>query len=542
MSPIGLCYDFETFLGDLAGAVTAAVVSLPFALAFGMVSGLGAAAGLYGSIVVGFFAAVFGGSRTVVSGPAASVTVVMAVIVTAHADSLPEAFTIVVMGGLLQILLGLSGVGRYVAFTPYVVVSGIMSGIGVSIILMQVVPFTGSPAVPGGAMSSLRALPSAVGNLEPHAVLIGVVTLAIMAYWPGRFARFLPPPLAALLGGSLLGVLWLTDAPTVGPISVELPSLQLTLPSTGFVVKALEPALILALLGSMNSLLASMVADLLTGSRHSAKRELVGQGIGNVAAGLIGGLPGAGAQVSTATNIRAGARTRASGVLRAVFLLMLLMGLGPMVEPIPHATLAAILIRVGWGLVDWDLLKGVRRLIPVYSVVMLTTLGLTVCADLITACAIGLILAGMAHARQLKRLELDSVVSVPLLDQTFFADDAGIDGVDPYSARVGLVALQGRFTVASSKHLVDSIGADIKDHEVVIFDFSGTTYLDDSAARLIGQLLDIASEQRTAYVLTGISDSVAKILIAFGVLRRVPEGQLVETIEQAKSAARRLLG
>ena len=257
----------------------------------------------------------------------------------------------------MQILLGLSGLGRYVAYTPYVVVSGVMSGIGLIIVVVQVVPLLGSPAVAGGAMASLRALPAAMANLQPHAVLIGATALAIAVYWPGRFARFLPPPLAALVAASLLGGLWLTDAPTIGTIPGGLPSLQLTLPSIGFVIEALQPALILALLGSIDSLLASMVADSLTGSRHDAKLELVGQGLGNIAAGLIGGLPGAGASVSTATNIRAGGRTRLSGILRALFLLALLLGLGNLVEPVPHAVLAAILIRVGWGLIDWDLLR-----------------------------------------------------------------------------------------------------------------------------------------------------------------------------------------
>ena len=262
---------------------------------------------------------------------------------------------------------------------------------------------------------------------------------------------------------------------------------------------------------------------------------------GSVAVGLIGGLPGAGASLSTATNIRAGGRTRLSGILRALFLLALLLGLGDLVEPIPHAVLAAILIRVGWGLIDWDLIGSVRHLTRVHLVILLTTLRLTVFVDLIAAVAVGLILAGMAHSRLLERLELDSVMSVPLRDQTFLADQVGIDGSDPYSARVGLVALKGRFTVASSRHLVDAVGADIKDHEVVIFDFSGTTYLDDSAARLIGQLLDIAVEKRTDFVLVGAKDNVAQMLIAFGVMRRVPQGQRVETMQQARLVAKKLL-
>ena len=541
MRPSSLRYDFQTFRGDLTGAVTATVVSLPFALAFGVASGLGAAAGLYGSIAVGFFAAVFGGTRAVISGPAPSVTVAMAVIVAAHSSSLSEAFAIVVMGGLLQVLLGLSGLGRFVAYTPYVVISGVLSGIGLTILLVQIAPLLGSPAVPGGAIPSLQALPRIIRGVEPHALLVGAAALATVVFWPARFARLLPPPLAALIAGSLLGVLWLTDAPTIGPIPAVLPQVQLAAPSIAFVISALQPALILALLGSIDSLLASMVADSLTGTRHNPNRELIGQGIGNMVAGLIGGLPGAGASVSTVTNIRAGGSTPVSGALRAMFLLAMVLGLGHWVGPVPHAVLAAILITVGWGLIDWELLGRARHLRREYLIVVLTTLSLTVLVDLIVAGAVGLIVAGMAHARQLERLELQSVISVPLLEQDFFAGHADVIRADPYSARVGLVKLKGGFTVASSRQLVDVIGADIMGHDVVIFDFSGTTYLDDSAAKLIGELLDIAKAQRTEFILAGLPDTVAQTLLAFGALQRVPEDRLVQTMEQARDVAHRVL-
>jgi SulP family sulfate permease len=278
-------------------------------------------------------------------------------------------------------------------------------------------------------------------------------------------------------------------------------------------------------------------------ARHNPNRELFGQGIGNVIAGLIGGLPGAGASVSTVTNIRAGGSTRVSGALRAMLVLALVLGLGlgHLVAPIPHAVLAAILIKVGWDLVDRDLLSRARHLRRDYLIVIVTTLTLTVFVDLITGGAVGLIAAGMVHARQLERFEMQSVISVPLLDRNLFAGHAETADADPGAARVGLVRLKGGFTVASSRQLVDVIGADIKGHDVVIFDFSSTTYLDDSAAKLIGELLDIAREQRTAFIVVGPSDTVAQTLFAFGVLQRVPEACLVESTEQASEVARGLL-
>ena len=540
-----LKYGLDTLRGDLFGGITSAVVALPVALAFGVASGLGAAAGLYGAIAVGFFASVFGGTRSQISGPTAPMAVAMAVIITTHSSTLTEALTVVMLGGLLQVLLGVLGFGRFVAYTPHVVVSGFMSGIGVIVMLIQTLPFLGAPTATGGALSALRALPEALANVNLSALAIAAVTLAVGVAWPRRLRRFMPGALAALIAGTLLGVLWLRGAPVIGPVPTGLPQLHLPLPSAAFLLSAAQPALILALLGSVDSLLTSLVADSLTGTRHNPDRELVGQGIGNLAAGLVGGVPGAGATMGTVTNIRAGGTTQVSGALRAVAVLAILLGLGRFVEPIPHAVLAGILIKVGWDIIDWRMLTRVHRMRREHLVVMLLTLGLTVFVDLVTAVAIGLIAAGVAHARQLERLELDSVVSVPLLDLKFLAaegEEAGNAGeIDPYAARVGMVALRGSFTVASSHKLVGVISADVKDHEVVIFDFSGATYLDDSAAMLIDQLLEGAAQEHTECIVMGLSGSAEDTLRTLGVLRRLPAGRVVETQDQARQVARGLL-
>ena len=532
-------YGLDTFRGDLFGGITSTVVALPVSLAFGVASGLGAAAGLYGAIAVGFFAAVFGGTRSQISGPTAPMAVAMAVIITSHASNLTEALTVVMLGGVLQILIGVLRIGRFIAYTPHVVVSGFMTGIGIIVMLIQTLPFLGAPTASGGPMGAIRALPEALADLNVSALVIAVVTLAIGVLWPRRMQRFVPAALVALIVGTLLGVLTLRDAPVIGAVPTGLPQLHLELPSVAFLLRALQPALILALLGSVDSLLTSLVADSLTGTQHNPDRELVGQGIGNLVAGLFGGVPGAGATMGTVTNIRAGGTTRMSGVLRAILLLALLLGLGRFVEPIPHAVLAGILMKVGWDIVDWRMVLRLHRIRREHLIVLLITLGLTVFVDLVTAVAIGLIAAGMAHARQLERLELDSVVSVPLLDQAFFGGEGDTD--DPYSARVGLIALRGGFTVASAQKLIGVIGPDIRDHEVVIFDFSGATYMDDSAAMLIRQLMDLAAEEDTPCIVMGLSGPVAETLDALDILHDVPPGQVVDTLEEARQTARDLL-
>ncbi len=530
-------YGPDTFRGDIFGGLTSAVVALPVALAFGIASGLGAAAGMYGVIAVGFFASLFGGTRSQISGPTAPMTIAMSVIVTTHASTLGEAFAIVVVAGLLQVALGTLRVGRFVVYTPHVVVSGFMSGIGIIIMLIQSLPFIGAPSPSGGARGAMQAL-SATDSVNLQALAIGAVTLAVTVLWPRRLSKYAPPVLMALVVGTLLGVLWLTDVPVIGAIPAGLPGVQVELPSLGFLLGATEPALVLALLGSVDSLLTSLVADSLTGQRHNPNRELVGQGIGNIVSGVFGGLPGAGATMGTVTNIRAGGSTPVSGALRAIVVLGLLLGLGRFVEPIPHAVLAGILVKVGWDIIDWPMLTRIHRIQRSHLVVMLITLGLTVFVDLVTAVAIGLIVAGMAHAQEMEVLELDSVVSVPLLDRAFFAEHPEmISHEDEYLARSGLVRLRGSFTVASAHKLVGVIGSDIAQHEIVIFDFAEAVFLDDSAAMLVAQLIAVAERNDTEVIVMGLQGRVATMLDSLDILRRVPDDHIVATLDEARDLA-----
>jgi len=532
-------YDLQTLRGDFFGGITSAVIALPVSLAFGVASGLGAASGLYGAIAVGFFAAVCGGNRFQISGPTPAMTVAMAVIVTTHASTLGEAFTVVVLAGLLQITLGLLKTGRFVVYTPYAVISGFMSGIGVIVMLIQILPLLGAPTATGGPMDAVRALPDAVANLNGSALVIGVATLAVSIFWPRRLSRLLPGPLVALVAGTALGLFWLTDVPIIGAIPSGLPELQLTLPSASFLARAFHPAIILALLGSVDSLLTSLIADSLTGTRHKPNRELIGQGLGNMVAGLFGGLPGAGATMGTVTSIRAGGRSPLAGALAAVLLLALLLGFGWIAEPIPHAVLAGILIKVGWDIIDWRFVVRLRAIRREYVLVMLLTFLVTVFVDLVTAVALGLIATGVVRSMDRTRTELDSVLSVPLLDRAFVPDVADID---PYRLPVGLVRLKGRFSVGSANELTRAIHADIEDHDIVILDFSETTDVDDSAALAIEELVESALDEGTACIVMGLGGEVARVLHSLVVFRHVPAGHFVDGLDEAKRLAGHLLG
>ena len=537
-----LQYNLQTLRGDILGGITAAIVSLPVALAFGLAAGLSPAAGIYGAISVGFFAAVFGGTRGLISGPTGSMTVAMAAIVSIHADNIAEAFTIVIMAGLIQMLFGLLRIGRYITYTPYSVISGFMTGVGVIIILVQTPPFLGAPIAAGGPMATLGKLSGMFNDFEVSALAIATATLAVALLWPGRYEKYIPSTLIALAVGTVLGVLWFSDAPTIGAVPTLLPSFHMPETDPGVLVRAIEPALVIALVGSVDTLLTALVGDSMTRTRNDPSRELLAQGIGNVITGFIRGLPGSGATPSTVANIRAGGATLVSGVLSVAILVVMMLTLGDYVGSIPNAVLAGILVKVALDTIDWRFVTRMHRVQREHLAVMLLTFGLTVFLDLVAAVAVGMIAAAVTSARQFERLEMDSVISVPLLDRDFFGVKEDEKEGDLFSAQVGLVALRGTFTVASSSKLIDTIGGDIRDHEVVILDFSDTVYMDDSAALVVEQLVETAITQDTPCIVMGLSGTPAHNLHALDVLKGVPADQIVGTWDEARDTALRLLG
>ncbi|MCY4069008.1 MAG: SulP family inorganic anion transporter [Acidimicrobiaceae bacterium] len=553
----------QTLRGDVFGGLTAAVVALPLSLAFGVASGLGAIAGLYGAAGVGMLGALFGGSRTQISGPTAPLSVAMSVVFVDYAgEDLSKALAIVALAGLIQVLMGALRLGSFVAYTPYSVVSGFTSAVGLIIILVQMLPLLGTEVALGGALRSLRSWPEAIIGTDPSALALSAVTLAICIFWPARLKRLLPPSVAALVIGTAVGVLWLKDAPVIGEVPTGLPDLALPEIPWGDLGAALPAGITIALLGSINSLLTAMVADSMTRQTHDPNRELMGMGAANVVMSLIGGVPGAGATSCTVANVRAGGRSRLSGVICAGILAALVLGLGRYVESIPHAVLAGILVKIGFDIIDWRYLSRIHRIQRDSLVVLLLTLGLAVVSDLVVAVAVGLIAAAMTSARQIESLELQTVVSTPLLDMTFLSnpdpsdsDDGSDDGAgandgedgfdlesdDPFAARCGLLSLRGSFTVASSIKLFGTMSTDIAGHEVVIFDFSDTVYVDDSAALVIGQLIDAALDEDTQVIVMSLSGPTKETLTLLDSLKNVPPDHFVGGLDEARGIASRLL-
>ena len=389
--------------GDLLGGLTAAVVALPLALAFGnaALGPGGAIYGLYGAIVTGFLAALLGGTPSQVSGPTGPMSVTVAGVVSSLAavgvsrdlaagEMLPLVMAAVVIGGLMEALLGVLRLGRFITLVPYSVVSGFMSGIGFIILILQLGPFVGI-TTRGGVVASLTTLVESP-NPNPAAVSIGIMTMAVVFLTPSRIRQWVPSPLLALLIVTPLSLILFNDdrlqsigiEPLARIGAIPEGGLRLTLPDfSEHLPQLLKSGIVLALLGAIDSLLTSLVADNITQTSHNSNRELIGQGIANTASGLLTGLPGAGATMRTVINIKSGGQTPLSGMTHSVVLLVVLLGAGPMAEAIPTALLAGILIKVGLDIIDWGFLLETHRLSVKTAALMYGVLLMTVFWDLI---------------------------------------------------------------------------------------------------------------------------------------------------------------
>ena len=531
-------YGREKFRDDIFGGLTAAVVALPLALAFGVASGAGPIAGLYGAIAVGFFASLFGGTPAQVSGPTGPMTVVMGAVIATHAHSLGEAFTIVILGGFLQIVFGLLRVGKYVEYTPYSVVSGFMTGIGVIIMILQTLPFLGLPASDQGVLGTLNGLATLdFGSVDYRTFVFATVALAVVVYWPKKLHNRLPAPLGVLVIGTLASTFLLHGLPQIGEVPSGLPSFIVPEMPVQEMPLFIQAAFILALLGSIDTLLTSLVADSVTRTHHDSDKELVGQGIGNCVAGLIGGLPGAGATMRTIVNVRAGGRTPVSGMLHAGILLALALGLGPVVAHVPHAVLAAILMKVGWDIIDWGYLKRMRRAPREKFIIMLVTFGLTVFVDLIIAVAVGIILASFVNSRGLAVEQLKGLrqsVDADELDQLTEEERAMLRSAN---GKVLVTILHGSFSYASARELSRRASPRVTGYRASIYDFSSAGYIDTSAALAIEEMIELSQANRQHLFVSGLKGQALRALDGLGVLDRIPPAQRHQERTEAINAA-----
>ena len=531
-------FDFSHLRGDIFGGLTAGVVALPLALAFGEASGAGPIAGVYGAIIVGFFAALFGGTPSQISGPTGPMIVVFAGVFASLSGDASLVFATVVLAGVIQIAFGLLGFGQYIRLVPYPVVSGFMSGIGCIIIALQLARLFGHEPAGSGTIPALMEVPNAVSNPNWEALGVGLLTLAIVFRWPAKWGRYLPGPLAALITGTVAS-LGLSTVPVLGDIPTGLPQFIMPAFSSDTLLIVFEAAMILAVLGAIDSLLTSLVADNMTRTRHHSNRELIGQGVGNTIAGFFGGIPGAGATMRTVVNIRTGGVTKISGMLHSLLLLAVVVVLAPLASKIPHAVLAGILVKVGYDIIDVSYLKHAHRGPRFDLALMVMVLSLTVFVDLITAVVAGVVVAALAFVKQVADAQLaaaagehpESVDGLSELESTLLNECGN---------RLTYFDLGGPLSFGAAADLGHHVRERISPthHTSLVLDFSKVPFMDVSAARAVETIaLDAAHAGKHLYV-CGINEQVTASLEGLGVSELIPVTSRFETRADALSAAR----
>ena len=521
-------FQLRHWRGDLTGGVTAAVVALPLALAFGnaALGPGGAIYGLYGAIITGFLAALFGGTPAQVSGPTGPMSVTVAGVVSSLAavgtsrelsqgDMLAMVMAAVVLGGLLQILMGVLRLGRYITLVPYSVVSGFMSGIGVIILCLQIGPLFGISSQ-GGVVSSLQMVSSDF-TPNPAAVAVGIATLVVVFAAPRRVTKVIPSPLLGLLLITPLA-LWLfpEDLPRIG--SIPEGGLSFSAPNwNNHLPLLLKAGLVLAVLGAIDSLLTSLVADNISQSRHRSDRELVGQGIANSISGLFSGLPGAGATMRTVINIRSGGRTPLSGMTHSVVLLVLLLGAGPLAEGIPTALLAGILIKVGLDIIDWGFLLRAHRLSFKTALVMWGVLLMTVFWDLIGAVLVGMFVANLLTIESLTHHQLGNMNTgtghLSTQEQNLMKR-CGDDLI--------LFRMQGPLSFGAAKGISERMML-VRQYKVLLLDIADVPHLGVTASLAIERMVKEAERQQRRVLVTGASGKVKQRLAQFGIKHLIDE-------------------
>ncbi len=534
--------------GDLFGGVTTAVISLPLALAFGVASGAGAEAGLWGAIMVGFFAALFGGSTSLISEPTGPMTVIMTAVLTSMMAKYPEtgmaiSFTVVMMAGAFQILLGTLKLGKYITLMPYSVISGFMSGIGVILIILQLSPLLGHAAPTGGVMGTLVELPNTLLNINFSELFLGLLTLAILFFLPKQYRKYVPAQLVALVAITLLSIILFNNDSIrrIGEIPTGLPSMIIPHFNMEIFTTMVIDALVLGTLGCIDTLLTAVIGDSLTRKEHDSDKELRGQGFANMISGFFGALPGAGATMGTVTNIQVGARSPLSGIIRALVLALVVLVAGGLTEPIPMAVLAGIAVYVGFNILDWSFIQRAHKISVPGMAIMYGVMLLTVFVDLIAAVGLGVFISNILIIERLSREQVRQVRTISDAD----GDDVPLSDseralLDRANGKLLFLYLSGPMIFSVSK-AISRQHTSVADYEVMILDLTDVPMIDMTVGLALENAIKDAQDANCEVFLLCPNKQTQQQLEKFNVVDLVPGGNTYSHRYEALQAALKYL-
>lgn len=492
--------------GDASGGVIAAIVALPQALAFGVATGIGAIAGIWGAIILSFVSGVFGPNTPLISGPTGPCTIALATIIVQHSFDLNAVFLILIMAALIQLAISLTKASDIVKYVPYPVISGFMNGVGFILIVMQLNPLLGHDVMPT-VNQTLLALPASLADINFSALFLGILTLFICFVVPKSWSRYFPAQLAALIVCTVISVVFGMDVERISRISLELPAFHLPEAGVKLLMDYFPYALILAIVASSESLLTSLVADSLTKKPSNTRRIVLSQGLGNLCCALSGSLYGAAATMRTAAAIKNGATTRISTIISTCILLAILLKFGALASMIPLAVLAGILIKIGYDIIDTKFLK-VLKFAPRDDLYVLGLVFLlTVFYNLIFAVAAGIVLASLLYAKRVADRTNLGVKEV--YDSEIMKIEKKLE--KDYKHKIRVVHINGQFFFGSATQIVSQFD-ELLGTKYLILNYESDSELDISAVFALEDIIIRLQDQKIKVLLVIHCEAVLKQL------------------------------
>lgn len=527
-------YSRQQFVSDLIAGVIVGIVALPLTIAFAIASGIPPIYGLYTGVIAGFIISVLGGSSVQIGGPTGAFVVIVYGIVQQYGvDGLTVA---TIMAGVLLVAFGLARLGGAIKFIPYPVTLGFTAGIAVTVATSQLPDFFGLtlPHNPAEFLPKLRVYWESLGTINTDALTIAGISMLVLVAWP-RFSRQIPGPVIALIIGTAVAHLFKLDVETIGSrfgdLTLGVPQPRIPEVSFSEVVSLIGPAITIALLGGIESLLSAVVADGMLGSRHRSNMELVAQGVANIAAPIFGGMPATGAIARTATNIKNGGRTPVAGMVHAITLLLIALFFGRWVAYIPLAVLASILLVVAYHMSEWRRVVAEFRAPRSDVLVMLTTLSLTVLVDLTVAIQVGMVLAAFLFMRRMSEVTNVSAITAQLSDEASKGGTsaATLEGVQIYT-------IDGPFFFGAADKFKEVLGRISSPPRVLILDLANVPAIDSTGMAALRDVIRKAHRDRTRVILVGVH---AQPMVALGrteLLDVVGDENLFGTVQEALAA------
>ncbi|MFZ0523624.1 MAG: sulfate permease [Candidatus Acidiferrales bacterium] len=532
-------YDGRTFLSDLVAGVTVGLVALPLAMAFAIASGVTPQAGLYTAIIAGFLISALGGSTTQIGGPTGAFVVVVYAIVTKY--GLDGLYTCTLMAGIMLVILGITGLGSAVKFIPRPVVVGFTNGIAIIIASTQIKDFFGLKVdkVPGDFSARIAILIRNFHTLSPAATGLALLSLVIIILFM-RYAKKIPGYIVALLAGTSLVVIFKLPVETIGSRFGGIPSglPHMAVPSIRFDLlrPLISPAITVAMLGAIESLMSAVVSDRMSGSKHNPNVELVGQGIANIFSSLFGGLPATGAIARTATNIRSGAKTPVAGMIHALTLLAIILFAAPLARFIPLAVLAAILFVVSYNMGEWREIPELLKLSPLEIGTWLVTFLLTVFADLTVAVEAGMILAALVYIHKVTETTTVTQVTEEYLKEGH-AHILQYKEIPPY---VAIFRIHGPFLFGATDKINDIVARIPELPPIVVLRLRNMTALDATGLQALENFADVVHQSGRALLLCGARQQPAEMMRAADFAEHVGAENICPHVAEALERAKKL--